>query len=108
MNTKEHGFYNPANWWLHDRQAFPVMLFAAEKSSLGDEYYTGIRAHNTFHNPGAFYQGRYENPIDFFKIVGSEPELEALKQNKADFDFVNVMDEKIIKAQERNFDAKKK
>src|SRR5574344_28597 len=106
MNTKEHGFYNPANWWLHDRQAFPVMLFASELSSKNNSYFNGLRAHNTFHNPGANYQGRYENPIDFFKIVGSEDDLNALKANKEDFTFVKEMSEKMIKLKKINFARK--
>jgi len=96
FNTKTHGNYNPGNIWLHDRQAFHALVDLAEKSSSGEEYYHGLKAHATFHNPGRNYQGHYDNPLDFFRMVGSEDDLKRLQEHP-DFDFVKQMSAKIQK-----------
>ena len=99
MDKDEFGNFNPGNIWLHDRQTFPVLTTMADQSAQGNEYWNGLRAHSSFHNPGRGYQGHYSNPIDFLRITGSEQDLEALKQHP-DFDFVKDVAKKIIKAQD--------
>ncbi len=100
MNTEEFKNYNPGNYWLHDRQAFPFMMEVDELSSRGNEYWRGIRTHATYHNLGPDYQGHYCSPIDFMQIVGSENDLNELKKNPADYKFVQKMAQKMTK--ERN------
>ena len=106
MNTPELGNFNPGNIWLHDRQAFPAMLDIADRSHMGDTYWNGLRIHGTFHNPGRDYQGHYTNPVDFFRIVGTDKDLEELKKNPDDFIFVKQMTKKI--EQVRSFGDKTK
>lgn len=81
MNNDKFGTYNPASFWLHDRQAFPSLVDMADKSASGDGYWNGVRAHATYHNPGRDYQGHYRNPLDFMRIIGNEKDLEALKKH---------------------------
>ncbi len=90
LDDNEHGNYNPANIWLHDRQAFPAIVNMSEESSKGNKYFNGLRTHSTFHNPGRNYQGFFENPIDFFRLVGSEKDLEILKQ-QPEYKFIKKM-----------------
>ena len=97
FNTPEHGNYNPANIWLHDRQAANVLVDMAERSSNGDEYFNGLKIDYRLHNPGRAYQGHYDNPIDFFRIVGSDADLKGL-QKHPDFDFVKKMSAEINQA----------
>lgn len=96
LDKPEHGNFNPGNLWLHDRQAFHALVDVAEKSSSGVDYYNGITSHATFHNPGRNYQGHYDNPIDFFRMVGSEADLKDLK-NSPHYGFVKAMADKIQK-----------
>lgn len=100
MNTEEFAHYNPGNFWLHDRQAFPFMMEVDELSSQGDNYWRGIRTHATYHNLGPDYQGHYSSPIDFMQIAGSSKDLEELKKNPADYKFVKKMAQKMTR--ERN------
>jgi len=95
LNDKKFGNFNPGNFWLHDRQAFPAMMEIAERSSKGDEYWRGIRTHASFHNPGRAYQGHYQNPIDFYRIVGSNDDAIQLSKNPADLEFAQIMLAKI-------------
>ena len=95
MNTPEFGNFNPGNFWLHDRQAFPAMAEIADRSSANNPYWTGIKAHASYHNPGRDYQGHYVNPIDFFRITGTDKDLAELKKNPADYEFVKEINDKI-------------
>ena len=95
MNNDKFGNFNPGNLWLHDRQAFPAIMEISERSSLGNRIWDGVKAHTTLHNPGRDYQGHYVNPIDFFRITGSERDLIELKKNPDDFAFVKQMINKI-------------
>ena len=81
MNTKEFGFFNPANIWLHDRQAFTALIDMADRSNGGEKYYNGLRMHSTFHNPGRAYQGFYDDPLKFFRIVATERSLDELRNH---------------------------
>lgn len=95
LNNEKFGNFNPGNYWLHDRQAFPSLMEISEKSAQGDEYWRGIKAHSSYHNPGRDYQGHYKNPIDFLRIVGTKQDLEQLQKNPADYEFVKEMVKKI-------------
>ncbi len=95
LNKEEFGDFNPANFWLHDRQAFDALVEISEKSSQGDDYWKGIKVHSSYHNPGRNYQGHYKNPIDFLRITGSKQDIEELKKNPQDFEFVKSMVKKI-------------
>lgn len=81
LNTEAHGFYNPANIWLHDRPAFITMNAIADASHFGNTYYNGLKAHGTFHNPGRDYQGAESNPFEFFKMVARPEDIETLKKH---------------------------
>ena len=74
--------YNPAGYWLHDRFAFPAMLEASKRAADGDKYFSGLRMHATYHNPGRDYQGHYDNPLDFIKTIGAIEILDTLAQDK--------------------------
>ena len=95
LNDEKFGDFNPGNFWLHDRQAFHSIVEISEKSSQGDEYWRGIKAHSSFHNPGRDYQGHYKNPIDFMRIVGSKEDLAQLQKNPEDYEFAKSMIRKI-------------
>lgn len=81
LNTEAHGFYNPANIWLHDRPAFITMNAIADASHFGNTYYNGLKVHGTFHNPGRDYQGAESNPFEFFKMVARPEDIETLKKH---------------------------
>ncbi len=81
-NKETFGDYNPAGYWLHDRFAFPAMLEASKRAADGDEYFSGLRMHATYHNPGRGYQGYYDNPLDFIKTIGAIEILDTLAQEK--------------------------
>ncbi len=87
--------FNPASLWLHDRQAFVASSVIAEESSRGDQYWDGIKTDSRFHNPGKTYQGGYEDPVDFFRIIASEEDFNTLKSNKESYDFVTRMTQKV-------------
>lgn len=95
LNNEKFGNFNPGNFWLHDRQAFPSLVEISEKSAMGDDYWKGIKAHSSYHNPGRDYQGHYRNPIDFLRIAGSKQDLEQLQKNPQDYEFVKEMVKKI-------------
>lgn len=81
LNTEAHGFYNPANWWLHDRPAFITMNAIADASHFGNDYYNGLKVHGTFHNPGRDYQGAESNPFEMFKMLARPEDIETLKKH---------------------------
>ncbi len=81
MNTAEHGHYNPANIWLHDRPAFMVMNTIANLSNAGNTYYDGLRVDGRFHNPGRDYQGVESNPFEFFKMVAEKRDIDLLNKH---------------------------
>ena len=81
LNSKEHGEFNPAQVWLHDRPSFAVASYIADESNLGNEYYRGLKIHGTFHNPGRDYQGAQSNPFDFFRIVARKEDVEMLNKH---------------------------
>lgn len=81
LNTPEHGNFNPANWWLHDRPAFMVMNAIADRSHAKETYYDGLRVHGTFHNPGRDYQGATDNPFEFFRMVATKEDIAKLNKH---------------------------
>lgn len=90
LNTEGHGDFNPANIWLHDRQAFGFAVDAAEQSAEGNDYFHGLKMHSSYHNPGRAYQGAYDDPLEFFRIVASEKDFASLKEH-SEFDFIKDM-----------------
>lgn len=91
LNEPAHGDFNPANIWLHDRQGFGFAVDAAESSANGNKYFNGLKTHSSYHNPGRNgYQGFYDNPLEFFRIVASEKDFNDLKASP-DYDFVKQM-----------------
>ncbi len=108
LNDAAHGDFNPANIWLHDRQGFGFAVAAAEESANGNEYFNGLKVHSSYHNPGrGGYQGFFDNPLEFFRIVGSERDFNALKEHP-DYDFVKQMYTKGEKGKEAHFAAREK
>ena len=81
LNTEAHGFYNPANIWLHDRPAFITMNAIADASHFGNDYYNGKKVHGTLHNPGRDYQGAESNPFEMFKMLARPEDIETLKKH---------------------------
>ena len=81
LNSAEHGEFNPAQVWLHDRPSFGVANYIADESNFGNSYYQGLKIHGTFHNPGRDYQGAQSNPFDFFRIVARKEDVEKLSKH---------------------------
>ncbi|MBR1977587.1 peptidylprolyl isomerase, partial [bacterium] len=82
IEEKDPSVFNPAGYWLHDRFAFPAMLEASRRAADGDNYFSGLRMHATYHNPGRDYQGHYDNPLDFIKTIGAVEILDTIAQDK--------------------------
>jgi len=82
MNTEAHGKFNPQNHMLHDRFCYSVLTDAVQMAKKGDKNYQGARFVEIMHNPGAAYQGKYANPLDFFRIVATSDDLAKLKANE--------------------------
>lgn len=95
MTGKEFGSYNPANVWLHDRQAFPALMEISQRSSEGNQYWDGVLMDSRYHNPGRGYQGHYKCPLDIDVILGNDKTIEQLKKNPDDFKFVRDCARKI-------------
>lgn len=81
LSSKEHGNFNPANIWLHDRFAFPAAIEIAEQSANGNPAFDGVRIHNTLHNPGRAYQGYYYSPQEFLRIVAGKHAIDDLTRH---------------------------
>lgn len=108
MNDKKFGDYNPASFWLHDRHAFTTAKEIFDNSGDENSYWSGVRAHSTFHNPGRDYQGWYRNPVDFLRIVGSKEDLEVLREDPAIWSEILEKNKKIEDAKkEGHFDIDK-
>ncbi len=91
LKAKEHGDFNPGNIWAHDRTAFPAIAEVADRSAQGGDYYRGLRIGGTYHNPGRAYQGVYNNPFDFLRLVASPKDIKELK-SRPDFEFLQKAD----------------
>jgi len=106
LNKEKYGYYNPANIWAHDRVAFPIINEIANKSASGNAYYNGLRMHGTYHNPGRAYQGTYDNPLEFLRILGnSTDDLKAI-ENHPKYERLKALDEKRINGQMTKEDIK--
>ena len=79
MDQAKHGNFNPQNYLLHDRFANMIITDAMESAAAGNKYWTGIKYAPIYHNPGRGYQGVFGNPLDFFRIVATESDVERLK-----------------------------
>lgn len=82
MNTEAHGKFNPQNHMLHDRFCYSILTDAVQRAKKGDKNYQGARFVEIMHNPGAGYQGKYANPLDFFRIIATSDDLAKLKANE--------------------------
>ena len=80
MNTEEFGYWHPANYWGHDRPIASLFSHLANISSNGDDYFDGVRAHYTAHNPGKNYQGHTANPFEFARILFDVEDIKALRE----------------------------
>lgn len=81
LNTEKHGFYNPANVWVHDRPGFMVMNYIADESHFGNDYWAGVKADGRFHNPGRPYQGAESSPFDFFRMAARKEDIDNLNKH---------------------------
>lgn len=54
---------------------------AEESASYNDYYNGGIKAHGTFHNPGRDYQGWLDSPFEFFRMVATPQDVEAIQKH---------------------------
>ena len=91
LNQEKYGNFNPANIWLHDRTAFPAMLEVTDRSADGNKYFRGLRIGATYHNPGRTYQGAYNNPFEFLRIIANQKDIEEL-QKHPDYQFLKNAD----------------
>lgn len=79
MNTERFGFWNPASFWGHDRVIAPMMNHISAESASGNAFWSGVKHHHSIHNPGKYYQGYTDNPIEFAKVVFHTEDVKALK-----------------------------
>ncbi|MBR1776026.1 glycosyltransferase [bacterium] len=82
MNVASQGNFNPQNHMFHDRFCYSALTDITQKAQKGDENYKGLRFVELLHNPGASYQGKYANPLDFFRIIATNDDLAKLKANE--------------------------
>ncbi len=80
MNTKEFGFWKPANLWGHDRPIATLFSHLASLSAGGDDYYNGTISHFTAHNTGVNYQGGTANPFEFARVIFDADDVKALRE----------------------------
>lgn len=79
MNTKEFGYYNPANVFCHDRIAHTYGNHMANMSAAGDESVNGLKAHIWAHNTGRNYQGVTDNGFKYMAVVGDVADAPVIK-----------------------------
>ena len=82
MNTAEYGHFNPQNHLIHDRFGYSMLTDAVQKAKNGDKNFQGLVFDEILHNPGASYQGKYANPLDYFRIVATDKDLAKLQANE--------------------------
>ncbi len=81
MNTKEFGYFNPGNFWLHDRPVATFLSHMAEDSACGNNFYDGTISHFTMHNPRRAYQGITHNPFEFARVIFSKEQIKELSEH---------------------------
>lgn len=96
MDVSKFKNFNPQNIILHDRFAAVLLTDAMEHSKQGHPYWNGIKFVDIFHNPGRGYQGCFGNPLDFFRIVANDADVERLKASP-NYEKVKNIAEKIGK-----------
>lgn len=94
MDTEAHGNFNPQNFMIHDRFGYPLLSDMTQAAKNGDKYCEGIRFVEILHNPGPMYQGRYNNPLDFFRIIATENDLKKL-QASPNYDKIKRISDRI-------------
>ena len=108
LNNEEHGNFNPANMWFHDRPAFFAVADICERSANGEEYFNGLKLDSRFHNPGRTYQGHTNEALYFFKLIGSEKDYNKLKENQEDYNFLKTINQKIETARNAHQEMRNK
>ncbi len=78
MNTKEFEYFNPGEYWLHDRPVASFLSFIADESAKGDDFYDGTISHFTIHNPRRAYQGTTDDPFKFARIIFSPEDVKEI------------------------------
>ncbi len=94
MDNAVHGNYNPQNHMFHDRFCYSALTDITQKANKGNKNYQGLKFVEILHNPGAGYQGKYGNPLDFFRIVATNDDLAKLKANEH-YNKINEIAQKI-------------
>ncbi len=87
--------FDPQNILLHDRFAYVFISDAMQKAKDGDRHYQGLRFVPIFHNPGRDKQGVYANPFDYYRIVATKKDVEALHADK-NFKKIEEISKKVI------------
>ena len=74
--------FDPQSILLHDRFAYVFISDAMQKAKEGNRHYQGLRFVPIFHNPGRDKQGVYANPFDYYRVVATRSDVDALKKDK--------------------------
>ena len=82
MNTETFGKFNPQNHVIHDRFGYSLLTDVVQKANSGDKNFQGLAFDEFLHNPGASYQGKYANPLDYFRIIATDKDLAKLQANE--------------------------
>lgn len=87
--------FDPQNILLHDRFAYVFISDAMQKAKDGDRHYQGLRFVPIFHNPGRDKQGVYANPFDYYRVVATKKDVDALHADK-NFKKIEEISKKVI------------
>lgn len=99
MNIEEFGGFNPASVIMHDRPASSFVNHVANLSASGHVGANGFILDKYDHNPGRNYQGVTDDPFKMISVVGTEADVNKLKNNSS-FDVVQRAFEKGINSGE--------
>lgn len=95
LAKQKDGKFNPQSILLHDRFAYVFISDAMQKAKDGDRHYQGLRFVPIFHNPGRDKQGVYVNPFDYYRVVATKKDVDALHSDK-NFQKINEISKKVI------------
>ena len=96
LAKQKTGKFDPQSILLHDRFAYVFISDAMQKAKDGDRHYQGLRFVPIFHNPGRDKQGVYANPFDYYRVVATKKDVDALHADK-NFGKIKEISQKVVK-----------
>lgn len=79
LNTREFGYFNPANVIGHCRTGFPITESIINRSQT-DPFYRGFKIVDIFHNPMENYQGNVHNALEFLRYKATPDDYNKLSK----------------------------